>query len=276
MGNSTTYYRHAPLIELIVEVRWPISEPSNGNPTVVTGSSPYFDNWFHELTNRLASEGLTVLERLTPHDMPSFAHQPVFRYSLATEELFPKCQFGHGVFTINIGPPNYRSWKSFRAQIQSYLNSLCASMPDGAPFRGFNHASLRYIDVFTGELRARQAHFPFTKEKLGVVIELPKGLLEHAKSEDEINSTIALGIPIKGKPGTELRFQLAAGRRNQDDSVDTIMDMTYSCSREYPLLTSPVEAILGSLDEGHNTVHNWFEILTEKIQDRMGPVAQSD
>lgn len=110
---STITYENAPLIELIVELRWEVSTtPVPGAPPFITDKSAVFDQWFNKFSSQLEELGYHNLERLIPHDFPPAAHQPIFRYKKKADSSFPIIQLGHGIFTINAGPPDYISWEN--------------------------------------------------------------------------------------------------------------------------------------------------------------------
>jgi|GEM_PF-2309060 len=265
-------YAKAPLLELIVEIRWQVSATGiPGGPGIISGLSAEFDLWFQELTNTLRGQGFHNLERLVPHDMPVMAHQPVYRYRLS-DDPFPVVQFGHGIFTVNAGPPSYESWSSFRPRVEQVLEALIASRPDGLELDVFSRASLRYIDLFDAQLRGDASNYAFIRDGLGVVVDLPDGLLDVTADRNRISPTVALRLPVDGDEGASLAFQVAAGRLGQRPTTDTIMDMSYSVDRR--IETTP-ESVLSALDRAYETVHAWFETLTAGLRDRMKPVAGS-
>jgi len=265
VGENVTY-ENAPLVELIVEVRWPVKTIGvPGAPPIVGDTSATFDLWFQQLTVALREEGFQELERLVPHDTPPFAHQPVFRYRQPGER-FPIYQFGHGIFTINAGPPNYVSWKSFRPTVKTGLEALIDAKP--SELQSFTNASLRYIDSFGDELRNGLSNFIFMRDELGVTVSIPQKLLEMAADESEIAPTIALKMPLATDDKATLTFQVAEGRIGSATGSNTIMDMVYAVARPVPMKSDETIQVL---DRGYDVVHEWFEKLTEKITDRMKP-----
>ncbi|MCB1849268.1 MAG: TIGR04255 family protein [Gammaproteobacteria bacterium] len=269
--SAKVTYKKAPLIELIVEIRWTVQVLGlPGGPPIVSGSSSVFDIWFHGLAGALRADGFLELERLVPHDSPVFAYQPVFRFK-KPEVPFPIYQFGHGIFTINAGPPNYISWDDFRPQVESGLQALIAHKPAAANVEDFSVASLRYIDAFREELRSGMSNFAFMRDALGVTIGMPAGLLDFAESEDQITPTFALRFPLKEEDKSSLTFQLAVGRIGRAATNDTIMDTTYSVNRS---LTVNTDEVLTVLDNAHDVIHGWFTRLTGQLHEKMIPIEQ--
>ncbi|MGB5833332.1 MAG: TIGR04255 family protein [Thiohalocapsa sp.] len=271
MDKPITYNR-APLVELIVQVQWPVQILNiPGAPPIVAGHSAMFDIWFQRLTGVLRDQGFHELERLIPHDMPVLAGSPLYRYRRAGEP-FPIVQFGHGIFTINAGPPNYHSWNAFRPYVDGALKALINSKPEDLNLTEFTKASLRYIDAFDDDLRRGTSNFAFIRDDLGVSITLPDGLLELTPSVDQISPTLSLRIPIQGDEGATLAFQLAAGRLGSRPAIETIMDMTYTVDRPVALTA---DAALAALQNGYQIIHAWFEKLTENLRNRMEPVEEA-
>ncbi len=268
--NDSITYKKAPLVELIVEVRWAVETMPipGGGPAFIAGRSATFDSLFQNLSNDLREAGYHELERLVPHDMPPMARKPVFRFKRQGQK-FPVVQLGHGVLTVNAGPPDYISWNVFRPEVEKALSSLATHKSKEDPSNLFHNISLRYIDVFNDELRNGMSNFNFMKDVLGVPVSLPGNLLGYASGLEDISPTIALKIPLKDAENTSLTFQLAAGRMGQAVNTDTIMDMTYAVNHEP---TGDSEVLLNYLDNAHRTIHSWFEILTSKLHDRMSPV----
>ena len=267
----STIYNKAPLVELIVEIRWAVQVIGiPGGLPIVGGTSSVFDIWFQRLTGSLREQGFHNLERLVPHDMPVFAHQPVYRYK-RSEDVFPIVQFGHGIFTVNAGPPNYKSWKVFRPNVRQALEALIANKPDDLQLV-FSRASLRYIDAFDESLRQGASNYAFIRDDLGVSISLPVGLLDITSDENEISPTLALRLPVAEDENATLAFQLAAGRLGGRTSADTIMDLAYAVDREIP---ATQDAVLAALDRGYRTIHKWFAKLTEKLHERMEPTTEA-
>lgn len=261
-------YENAPLVELIVETRWRVETIGiPGGPPIVGGSSPDFDTWFQRVANALRDDGFQELERLTPHDIPPFVHQPIFRFK-KTGSQFPVYQLGHGIFSIHAGPPGYVSWEDFRPQVKAGLQILIDCMPGKNSQTGFSTTSLRYLDVFKEDLRERNSNYAFMRDVLGVSINMPEELLCAAKDQNQISPIFVLDIPIS-EEGGRLRFELAAGQIGNRPDTDTIMDITYAVNRS---LEANAEQLLLILDKGHRLTHRWFTRLTEKIHEKMKPV----
>lgn len=265
--STSTIYQNAPLVELIVELRWHVDVSSPlGGPQFVTHTSASFDQWFNRFSSKLESQGYVNLERLVPHDFPALAYQPIYRYKRKHEAAFPLIQFGHGIFTMNAGPPNYIDWEGFRPEVESGIKALVSSIPETGGINILNSASVRYIDAFGEELRNGKSGYRFMREELKASVELPVKVLELADKLDEITPTIALRFPVKDRPGHQLFLQIADGRLNNTPA--TVMEMNYLVHDAIPLVASE---ILGILDNSRNTLHDTFEAMIDSIRDRLRP-----
>lgn len=268
-------YKKAPLAELIVEVRWPVEvlavPGGHPAPAIVSDRSASFDELFGALSVDLRKAGYHELERLVPHDMPPMAYQPVIRFK-RQDSKFPLIQLGHGIFTINAGPPDYISWEVFRPTVVEALTFLASHKATENLDRHLNNVSLRYIDVFDEHLRGGKSNFSFMKDVLGVSVKLPSGLFDYTSDPESVSPTIALKMPLKNVDNANLTFQLAAGRIGQSADTHTIMDMTYAASCEP---TADADELLEILKSAHDVVHAWFKKITTNLHERMVPVDAS-
>ena len=264
--EQTVTYNKAPLVELIVEVQWQVQTIGvPGGPPIVGGQSAAFDIWSQQLGSALRAHGYHNLERLVPHDMFLLAHQPLYRYSREGER-FPIVQIGHGIFTVNAGPPSYQSWKAFLPQVTEALEALVSTRPAAVGPETFSRVGLRYIDRFGEELRGGVSNYAFIRDDLGISFGMPDGLLGLATDPNRISPTLALQLPCDDN--ATLVFQIAAGRLGNLSTTDTIMDMAYAVDAPIPVTVGDV---LAALDKGYAVIHGWFQTLTLNIRERMQP-----
>lgn len=261
-------YAKAPLLELIVELRWmaPAIGMPPGAPQFISSKSPIFDKWNNRLSVSLEDMGYQHLERLLPHDFPPALHQPIFRFKRKSKIQFPLVQFGHGIFTINAGPPDYIDWKSFRPDVEAGISALLASRPVDSGINELTAVSIRYIDAFRENLREGASNYAFMKNNLQASINLPEYVLNLAANEDDILPTIALRFPLKDRANTLINLQVAAGKVNNEPA--TVMEMN---SITHGKIATEVATVLDVLDESQKILHETFEAMTHQIQDRMQP-----
>jgi uncharacterized protein (TIGR04255 family) len=265
-------YQKAPLVELIVELHWPVQAVGHaGGPPIIFGQDAVFDRWFQGLTSRLSTLGFHDLERLVPHSMPAMAYQPLFRYRRGSD-AFPVVQFGHGIFTVNAGPPTYQSWRTFRPQVEQAVSALVQTRPSESSAMTFSRVALRYIDLFGEELRADRSNYAFIRDDLGITLGLPAGLIELATDPDRISPTIALNVPIDDRDNASLTFQVAAARLGNRQTTDTVMDMTYAIAGTVPMVESEV---LERLQAAYTVIHGWFDTLIARFRERLEPTPEA-
>lgn len=77
----TVTFRNAPLVELIAELRWGDTVPTQPNaPLLIQGMGPDLDQFFMRFGGEVYQHGFQRAERLVPPGFPIFPFQPVFRY----------------------------------------------------------------------------------------------------------------------------------------------------------------------------------------------------
>ncbi len=261
-------FERAPLLELIVQLQWQVeSLEIPGAPQIVaTSNSSSFDRWFHNLTSHLEKQGYTELKRLVRADMPQFAHQAIFRYQQKNKE-FPVIQFGHGVFTVNAGPPSYKSWQDFHSTVESSIKVFLNSVPSDVSLNEFTNVNMRYIDVFDKYLREGKSNYEFISEDLGISLKFPVNLSDYVADAGSISPTFALEIPLKQDPTRKLRFSILSGyTQKMPSTLQTIMEL--NCTVNASIESTP-QRVLSILNDLHEILHKWFMDITSKIQSRM-------
>jgi uncharacterized protein (TIGR04255 family) len=272
--EKTITFENAPLVELVVEVRWPVKSVKLPNGmNIITDTSAIFDQWYKGLLEELQKAGYSSMERIVPQEMLPIAQQPVFRFTKAGEK-FPLVQFGYGVFTVNAGPPSYVSWENLRPEVERNIGLLLSMMPKEAGVESFEHVSLRYIDSFEEKHRDGQSNYAFIRDILGVKVNLPQGLVDYADDIDNVTPTIAMRLPVKGTTGSTIMFQAAAGRIGQQPDLSSIIDMTFAVANK---TQAKVHEVLSVLDNAHTVLHDWFMKITkdERLTASMAPLKQA-
>lgn len=127
---------NAPLIEVIFEIRWQIT---NQNDIVE------FQYLHGDLYSQLKKD-FPIRENLLPPEMPIDALRgvPVFRFR-KEKNGYPLYQLGPGLLTINITDDNYY-WDKFEKQINDILDSFVNVYPRSSKLKFI--PSLAYVDFF--------------------------------------------------------------------------------------------------------------------------------
>jgi len=264
---SLTFAR-APLVEIVVELRWISAKVIVGEQTLTpTVPIPFMqssklDEFFMRVGIQLHQHGYTVVERLMP---PGFAisQQPVYRYRKGIDPSPVLFQAGDGIFSIHAVPP-YHSWEQFQPLVEQGINALLVARDDSQKNLPFARVSLRYIDAFGEELRGGLSAADFISKILGISISMPRALGELLKDGSSPDYGLQVGIPSAG--GTVLNLNIAEASVNGKPAV--LMDTTYACTQE----TAPeFVKIRDVLIDGYATIHKLFLELTRPIHELMQP-----
>lgn len=271
-------YDNPPLLELVVELQWDpdgILKPSTSPidaPVLVDRQSSIFENWQSNLLELLEEQNYNHLERLVPDNFPPISRQPIYRFRQKSSKKFPLIQFGHGIFTINAGPPEYVDWKSFRPNVEKGLDALLKSKPSESQVKDFTFIRIRYIDGFREDLRGEGVStYSFMKNDLQASINLPSNVLDLAADENEIAPNIALRFPVKDKKGLLMNIQIADGKVENEPA--TIMEMNSTATEK---INIDLNNVLSILDDSQKILHSTFLEMTKNIEDRMNPIQHKE
>src|ERR1700679_367307 len=118
MSSVSISFRKAPLVEIVVDLRWrPVVQPVPTQPVgpQPTASAflptPQIENLIHRFGGEVYKRGFQRAERLVPSGLFVLPGQPLSRFKKADVDnvLY---QIGVGMFSANAVPP-YRSWEQF-------------------------------------------------------------------------------------------------------------------------------------------------------------------
>ncbi len=266
-------FSNAPLIEIIAELRWAHNLASTtqvqpGVPVIVL-NSPTIDEFFMRFGGEIYSSGFKKTERLVPPDFPTMLYQPVFRYRRDGEDgdgavLY---QAGPGIFSANAIPP-YKSWDVFSPAVKSGVEALLIARDETEKDSPFNTVSLRYIDAFGPNLTQGMDVRTFLSDVLGVSVALPEGISKVIAPNAKVKPHIQLLLPINDN--TNMNLTLTEAIVNNELSI--IMDSTVVITGE---IAPNAEAVMNSLNDSHDIIHEMFINLTGKIRELMSPVERA-
>src|SRR5260370_17297932 len=144
-------FAKAPVIEIVVELRWVppqvvIQGPQQpGIPLLIrTLGGSKLDEFFMRLGSRLHQQGFQAVERLLPPGF-SMLHQPVYRYRRAADPSPSPvlCQAGDGLFSVH-GVPPYHSWGKFYPLVENGIDALLEARDSTHKNSPFLNARLLY------------------------------------------------------------------------------------------------------------------------------------
>jgi len=238
----------APLVEVIVEIRW-LPRP-DGDPG------------YSLLVGRLADllRNQYPVYEPTPHaDVPATmaAQMYLVQHRLrARKEGWPLVQVGPSVFTIN--ETEAYDWEGdFRARVIKAMQAYYEARPEA---RGMRPQSilLRYIDAI--ELPwTRESILGFMRKELKTEIELPPALFDGTRV-DALPAGLDFRVSFKTQsPKGMAHLRFASGQSHEKDAL-ILETMVQSADEDVPELPGAFE---GWLEDAHRIPSTWFERLTE-------------
>lgn len=252
-------FPHAPLVELMAELRW-VSTPPTAEESVDITADLGFDGE-SEPTHRvfgqkLAELGYSRSERLVPQGYPAPSGMATISFSSAESEdeavLF---QIGPGVMTVNAIPP-YRSWEHFRPKFILGLQTLLASW-SRRPER-FTRVTLRYIDAFGEDFLRGQPREKFLSDTLGFHLGVPQAFGAHLDGKDKnVFVQFSSGLANGG------RISVRAGDATVENGDAVVMDTTVTFKDGASVDEG---AVLTLLDSAHEVINDTFVQTTKGVE----------
>jgi uncharacterized protein (TIGR04255 family) len=261
-------FRNAPLVEIVVELRWPMRQlpaiDSSGNATslFVTPLDNAVEAFFHRVTGAVGKHGFTHLERLVPPEVPVLLPQMIYRDRRSDEEPV-LTQVGPGLFSVNALPP-YRSWVQFRPWLDKGIEAVLDAFEEKPELT----ASLRYIDAFRQNLTGGRDARTFATEVLGFRLELPPSLSRVVDKGAAARAAFQVTLPTSGMLAT---ITLSDGQLAGEQAV--LMNTDIHIDRPLP---PNKEEILAALDRARDLVHGTFVDMTQSIRTELQPVPLGD
>jgi len=270
--NAT--FENAPLVEIIAEIRWN-PQPSHlqvamGHGTAATPVMALNTNSFEEFFMRFGGEvyqqGFELSERLVPAGFPMMLFQPVYRYrKAAREDASVLYQVGAGIFSANAIPP-YRSWDTFSPTVEAGVLALLKTRSHGGGEAVFSSVSLRYIDAFGPDLTEGRDIWSFFRDVLGIKLDLPAGLTDHAQPGESPKPSLQLVLPLENK--MTMSVGIGDGMVNNEPAI--VMDTTVATTAD---LHASRESVMDTLNSARDVIHRMFIDLTRPISSLMKPKA---
>jgi uncharacterized protein (TIGR04255 family) len=263
-------FAKAPLIELIVELRWTPQGSTALEPSVVqAGLSPTIflggtkqEEFYMRLGGALHKTGFNRSERLAPPGIPFLLHQAVYRFrSEEGDKASVLYQVGFGMFSIHAVPP-YHSWSKFLPFVKNGIEILLQSRPEADMKQPIGQTNLRYIDFFGYQLTKGRDVQSFISGVLGISTSLPVALTKFAASKELKSLLTKVVLPTKIG---DLTVSVGDGQFSNQPGI--LLDTTVSSSEIAPSL----DVIMGTFDAAYNVVHELFVELTRPIHDLMQP-----
>jgi uncharacterized protein (TIGR04255 family) len=258
----TEVFAHAPLIELVVEVRWvpPVFDQPDDRLDAFgdTGGALPSELFYGRLGSNLGAIGFTRSERTVPPGFPVVSPNTVLRY-LAPGDTEGQVvyQVGPGVFAVNAIPP-YKTWANFRPAVERGLTILANSWSDAETPEHFEKVILRYIDAFGDEFLEGSDRYAFITDRLGFKFELPPAISKHVESQSP-SVFFQMTTPLSNQ--TELSIR--TGEATVSNAPAVVLDMTVS---NRSVTNVDVDDVLAVLDSGHEVINDIFVTVTQSVR----------
>lgn len=264
-------YEHAPLIELIAELKWNTAQGAlfdqavPGIPIQISedmlSSSEVF---FGKFAKQVEGLGFRNSERLFPIGQGGPPGQAAVRYRKSAGDP-PLMQIGTGVFTANGLPPTYTHWDDFSPLLQDGVDALLKSRDDSENALPFTSLSLRYIDAFGPEYWENSSPAVFIAKTLGFGNRIPSSLGQKVDKTRVASAAHQLNIPLTG--GSTMVINVGEGVANGSPAV--ILDVTVFSQRA----KSETADVMKLFNEAHSLIGDMFLQMTRDVRHIMKPVS---
>ncbi|MFT8233506.1 TIGR04255 family protein [Pseudomonas guariconensis] len=252
----------APLVELIVELKWGhaafFQHAATGTfapPGFFMGDPAQNEELYSRFGKACYANGLQRAERLIPQGFPHLPGQAVCRYQSGEDPVTKLLQIGQGVFTANALPP-YKSWNEFLPFFKSGYEALLKSRSAEDNAQAFSQVSIRYINAFGADYLEKFAQTELLKN-LGFNLTIPDLVSELSKDGPSTNIVINYGTSLKD--GGKLAILVGSGQAGSEKAM--LFDITISydnvvCSLVEDHLHKAQEAIEQMFIEATKPLHH--------------------
>jgi uncharacterized protein (TIGR04255 family) len=260
-------YTNAPLVELIVELRWgatSVVAPGSPQMLVLSTTQTKDEEIFTLVGAGMSAAGYGRNERLIPQGFLVPPAQPAYRFRPTNiEEQSPLFQLGQGIFTANALPP-YNGWSDFSPVVRKGIEILFESHKRAAAVPlSIQVAVVRYINAFRDGLTNGRPAREFMRDVMGVNVVLPKVVLSKASEPDAIQQNLQVAFSTDAG---RLEMSFGEGRHGNERAV--MLTTAAIIQRD---LGSDVESIMSVLTDERQMLHELFRGLTEPLHSAMEP-----
>ncbi|CAO4184898.1 hypothetical protein EEDFHM_04637 [Methylorubrum populi] len=261
VGDMDFVYRNAPLIEVIVEVRWKLFALS-----AIPGGAvdPFFIEALPVFQENLRKIGYGHTERLVAGDFPleMMPGQPIWRFR-REPSLWPLYQLGPGLLTMNAVPP-YRGWVHFRDMVSQGIEAVqCAYEAVGGRIN-VERLALRYLNSFTDKLGYGN-HAEFLSNHLGLSVGVREGV-ESGVGSKWLERAVMAELTAPLDEPAEATITIKAGNAHVEGSPACLFELAVARG-------GPGVADYGAwFDVARSSIHKVFNtMLSEELKERIGP-----
>lgn len=258
--NADFLFESAPLVEVIVEVRWEMIALQ-----AIPGAAvdPLYQRGQQDFLDRLEELGFGHVERLSPPNVPMemLAGQPVLRVRPAPGR-WPLYQLGPGLFTCNIVPP-YKGWAAFRSVLEDGLACLYGSVLLGAGAKPIS-VEILYLDAFDAAF-GHDDFGRFVREDLGIRAELPEALVQGLGLDPHaVEPTLGMTVPLRKPEGARFVLQITKGLKERRAAA--ICELR--CIANGDGVPARQDAMMEWFDTAHSALRTAFLSMCEPVLER--------
>lgn len=262
-------FQNAPLIEVIVELRWGVPHPftspglsqTPGQQFHVNLELPQSEDFFTDFGAECGARGLTRAERIIPQGFPVLPGQVVYRFRSNDRSDQNLLQIGAGLFTVNALPP-YNGWPSFQALVSRGIEALLASRPASDKGVGFTSVNVRFINGFGAEFFEGASRLSFLRS-LGFILQVPAELGNVSREDESTFFNLNYVTGLQG--GAKLQVNLGEGVK------DGIPIQVVELGSTYENVDATPEALLAAINDSHEMIEKIFMDMTTPIHALMKP-----
>ncbi|MGE8361879.1 TIGR04255 family protein [Pseudomonas sp.] len=262
----TISFDNAPLVELIVELRW---GPASVFPPQLqagvalqgffsAGDPNRLEEFYMRFGGECYAKGLQRTERLTPAGFPQLPGQAAVRYKSGEPKANKLLQVGPGVFTANAIPP-YEGWELFLPYLNSGFESLIAARDDSEKRENFHTITVRYINAFGKYYLEKFTQVEMLKE-LGFKIQLPEAI--QGQLVEDAQSVSVLNVSSKTQDGGRVTLTAGSGQTGNDKAVLFDLAMSYE--------GVAIDQVIQKVTDAHNMLEEIFVKSTKPLHGLMG------
>jgi len=245
-----TRLKNAPLVEVVIELKWKLTQPSN-SITPGIKIDPEYSLLLGRLSEKLSSE-YPFHERLPTASMPDEMANYIVQHRFRREkDKWPLVQLGPGILTLN-ETENY-DWPDFEKRVKKVIEVFFICYPNPKKI-SISELTLRYIDGVFLDYQKENA-LDFLKNKMKINITTPQSLFKGTNVKNfPLGYDIRLIYPYSEKQSVaSIRFAL--GKKYNKNALiwETLVSTQNRKGIQKP------KDILSWFDKSHNLTHNWFE-----------------
>lgn len=246
-----------PLLEVIFELRWQITE----SPQPGFGRDPGFSILHGRYYDFARKNGYPEVVSLSTSQLPDDMAPYVPRYQFwAAPKQWPVTQIGPGIMTVN-STKEYK-WESFFPKIQEALNALTTSYPTEINKFIPLQISLKYIDIIPYDVKGNLPEF--LRNNFHTDIKIKNDVFSEEKESSMDSIKLNLNYKINNPKG-DGKINIGNGTYDNKPIIGWDTEIK-SAGKEMPVT---LEEFNMWLESAHDLSKKWFYALTD------GPLLKS-